>query len=81
MEYTAHSKYYCPMKCEGDKVYDKPGNCPICNMHLVPVGDDGHNHAHHHHGEHKHEHSNETQHHREQSHEHTYHSHSDSGGK
>ncbi len=30
-------KYYCPMHCEGDKVYDKPGNCPVCNMHLVPV--------------------------------------------
>lgn len=30
-------QYYCPMHCEGDKVYDKPGNCPVCNMHLVPV--------------------------------------------
>ena len=29
--------YYCPMKCEGDKTYDKPGDCPVCNMHLVPV--------------------------------------------
>ncbi len=28
-------KYYCPMRCEGDKTYDKPGNCPICGMHLV----------------------------------------------
>ncbi len=26
--------YYCPMHCEGDKVYDKPGNCPVCGMHL-----------------------------------------------
>ena len=25
------------MKCEGEKVYDKPGNCPVCNMKLVPV--------------------------------------------
>ena len=25
------------MKCEGEKVYDKPGVCPVCNMHLVPV--------------------------------------------
>lgn len=32
-------KYYCPMHCEGDKVYDKPGNCPVCNMHLVPVSE------------------------------------------
>ncbi len=30
-------KYTCPMKCEGTKVYDKPGDCPVCNMHLVPV--------------------------------------------
>lgn len=28
--------YYCPMKCEGEKVYDndqKP--CPVCNMKMV----------------------------------------------
>jgi heavy metal translocating P-type ATPase len=31
-------KYFCPMKCEGEKVYDNPGNCPVCHMHLVPVG-------------------------------------------
>ena len=28
-------KYYCPMQCEGDKVYDKPGDCPVCGMDLV----------------------------------------------
>ena len=28
-------KYYCPMHCEGDKVYDKPGDCPVCGMDLV----------------------------------------------
>jgi Cu2+-exporting ATPase len=33
-------KYYCPMLCEGDKVYDKPGVCPVCNMFLVPVGEE-----------------------------------------
>jgi len=27
------------MKCEGEKVYDQPGNCPVCHMHLVPVDD------------------------------------------
>ncbi len=27
-------KYYCPMNCEGDKTYDKPGNCPVCGMNL-----------------------------------------------
>jgi Cu2+-exporting ATPase len=29
--------YYCPMKCEGEKTYSAPGNCPVCNMKLVPV--------------------------------------------
>ncbi len=52
----------CPMRCEGEKLYDEPGNCPVCNMHLVPAGDDAaHEHGnagkavgtvgHHHHGE------------------------------
>ncbi len=27
-------KYYCPMRCEEDKTYDKPGDCPVCGMHL-----------------------------------------------
>ncbi len=27
--------WYCPMLCEGEKRYDKPGNCPVCGMHLV----------------------------------------------
>jgi hypothetical protein len=31
------TKYFCPMKCEGEKVYDQPVDCPVCNMHLVPV--------------------------------------------
>ncbi|HSH20271.1 MAG TPA: heavy metal-binding domain-containing protein [Draconibacterium sp.] len=31
--------YYCPMKCEGDKTYNVVGNCPVCNMHLVPVAE------------------------------------------
>ncbi len=46
--------YYCPMKCEGEKTYDQPGSCPMCNMHLVPAGGDGkeaHIHkGHQHHG-------------------------------
>lgn len=28
------AKYICPMHCEGDKTYDKPGDCPECGMHL-----------------------------------------------
>lgn len=27
--------YYCPMHCEGDKTYDKPGSCPACGMDLL----------------------------------------------
>lgn len=26
--------YQCPMKCEGEKTYPKPGDCPVCKMHL-----------------------------------------------
>ncbi|MBE0647427.1 MAG: copper-translocating P-type ATPase [Bacteroidales bacterium] len=29
--------YYCPMHCEGDKTYDKPGDCPKCGMDLKMV--------------------------------------------
>jgi Cu2+-exporting ATPase len=29
--------YYCPMQCEGDKTYDKFGDCPVCGMDLVPL--------------------------------------------
>lgn len=31
----ASGKYYCPMFCEGEKVYDKAGDCPVCGMDLV----------------------------------------------
>lgn len=27
--------FYCPMHCEGDKNYSKPGDCPVCGMDLV----------------------------------------------
>ncbi len=27
--------YYCPMHCEGEKTYGKPGDCPVCGMDLV----------------------------------------------
>ena len=42
--HMSNAKYQCPMKCEGDKTYDRPGNCPVCNMKLMPVGA-GHMHA------------------------------------
>ncbi|PTT72954.1 MULTISPECIES: heavy metal translocating P-type ATPase [unclassified Chryseobacterium] len=32
------SVYYCPMECEGEKVYFQQGKrCPTCNMYLVPI--------------------------------------------
>jgi heavy metal translocating P-type ATPase len=31
---TGEAKYYCPMRCEKDKTYDYPGECPVCGMHL-----------------------------------------------
>ena len=31
--------YQCPMKCEGDKTYKEPGQCPVCNMDLEKVED------------------------------------------
>lgn len=31
------SVYYCPMECEGEKLYFKQGRCPVCNMFLVPI--------------------------------------------
>lgn len=36
----AAAKYICPMKCEGEKTYDQPVRCPVCNMSLteVPAG-------------------------------------------
>lgn len=56
------------MHCEGDKSYDQPGDCPVCNMHLVPVEEaeqENHgnqsaavsSHEHHeHHKQHNHQH-------------------------
>ncbi|SFZ90477.1 Cu2+-exporting ATPase [Chryseobacterium limigenitum] len=53
-------KYYCPMFCESDKIYDEKGDCPVCHMHLEEITEDlvknstshthshSHNHSHHH---------------------------------
>jgi Cu2+-exporting ATPase len=30
-------QFHCPMNCEGDKVHDKPGSCPVCGMNLERV--------------------------------------------
>ncbi|MGE8431678.1 heavy metal translocating P-type ATPase [Chryseobacterium joostei] len=59
-------KYYCPMFCEGDKVYDEKGDCPVCHMHLEEITNDlaknagehhqhSHSHAHNHNHSHHHE--------------------------
>jgi len=51
--------YYCPMFCEGDKIYDKKGDCPVCHMHLEEITEDlvensvSNNHQHSHHHEHQ----------------------------
>ncbi|MDX2359464.1 MAG: heavy metal-binding domain-containing protein [Crocinitomicaceae bacterium] len=35
-EQTAEEVYYCPMKCEGEKMYaDADTKCPVCKMDLV----------------------------------------------
>ena len=30
-------QYACPMKCESEKTYSNPGNCPVCGMALKKV--------------------------------------------
>jgi hypothetical protein len=49
-----HTKYACPMKCEGDKTYDEAGTCPKCGMDLEAIEahnqsetnhEDGHDHG------------------------------------
>jgi cation transport ATPase len=60
----AKSDYYCPMKCEGVKTYDQPGDCPVCNMHLVRVDEQNKEHRHsqakgNHHHDHQHVHGHE----------------------
>tara|TARA_R110002050_G_scaffold233063_3_gene368796 strand:- start:18912 stop:21410 length:2499 start_codon:yes stop_codon:yes gene_type:complete len=32
---TGTGTFYCPMHCEGEKTYDKAGDCPVCGMDLV----------------------------------------------
>lgn len=54
-------KYYCPMFCESDKVYDEKGDCPVCHMHLEEITEDlvknsaSHTHSHSHSHSHHHE--------------------------
>jgi len=39
---AAVHKFYCPMRCEGDTTYGKPGDCPVCGMHLNKVESTSH---------------------------------------
>ncbi len=32
---STEGNYYCPMRCEGDKYYMQPGDCPVCGMSLI----------------------------------------------
>lgn len=36
-EHGEHAHYQCPMKCEGEKMYEEPGTCPVCEMDLKEV--------------------------------------------
>lgn len=47
--------YQCPMQCEGEKTYDKEGNCPSCGMELEKV-EKHQNHEEHEHEVHDHDH-------------------------
>jgi len=37
--------FYCPMHCEGEKTYIKPGDCPVCGMDLVEEAKSSNNSA------------------------------------
>lgn len=37
VEKTEKVAFACPMQCEGEKTYDKPGSCPTCKMDLKKV--------------------------------------------
>ncbi|WP_297696161.1 heavy metal translocating P-type ATPase [uncultured Eudoraea sp.] len=32
---VGNGPFYCPMHCEGEKIYEDPGDCPVCGMDLV----------------------------------------------
>ena len=49
-DHIAHN-YQCPMLCEGDKTYDKPGICPECKMDLEEINREEEHEHHDHDGE------------------------------
>lgn len=38
MSHDMAASYICPMKCEGEKTYEKAGSCPKCGMDLKQKG-------------------------------------------
>ncbi len=50
--HAADTQYHCPM--HPTVVSDLPGECPICGMDLVPIGEGGEDADHGHHGHHDH---------------------------
>lgn len=34
IEQVETAMYQCPMKCEGEKMYEEKGTCPVCKMDL-----------------------------------------------
>lgn len=47
-EQTDKAHYQCPMKCEGEKMYEEKGTCPVCKMDLELVSkEDEHKHHNH----------------------------------
>ncbi|MBS4040873.1 MAG: hypothetical protein KGZ81_09785 [Flavobacteriales bacterium] len=47
-EQTENAMYQCPMKCEGEKMYEEKGTCPVCKMDLELVSkEDEHKHHNH----------------------------------
>ena len=37
LEPDLSGQFICPMRCEGRKTYPKPGDCPVCGMHMEKV--------------------------------------------
>lgn len=45
-EQAKTAMYQCPMKCEGEKMYEEKGTCPVCGMDLELVSNNHHEHKH-----------------------------------
>lgn len=45
-EEVKSTMYQCPMKCEGEKMYEEQGICPVCEMDLELLSEKEHHHVH-----------------------------------